>query len=68
MYSSCLDSRSIYLDYEPNLRQICRSEKIRSKKDGRFYHYLKNMSINNIGNDLFAEYAGVFEENTLKLS
>lgn len=67
MYSSCLDSRSIYLDYEPNLREICRSEKIRSKRDGRFYHYLRNMSISNIGNDLFAEYAGVFEENTIQL-
>lgn len=41
--------RARYLDYEPSLRSICRSEQIRStleRKSTRFYHYLRNYSLN----------------------
>ncbi|KAM7355235.1 enhanced level of genomic instability 1 isoform 2-T3 [Cochliomyia hominivorax] len=42
-------NRARNLDYEPSLRAICRSEKIRStleRRSTRFYHYLRNYSIN----------------------
>lgn len=42
-------SRSLALDYEPSLRSICRSEKIRStceRRGSRFYHYLRNSCVN----------------------
>ncbi|XP_065360306.1 enhanced level of genomic instability 1 [Calliphora vicina] len=42
-------NRARNLDYEPSLRYICRSEKLRStleRRSTRFYHYLRNYSIN----------------------
>ncbi|XP_023304605.2 ATPase family AAA domain-containing protein 5 isoform X1 [Lucilia cuprina] len=42
-------NRALNLDYEPALRSICRSEKIRStleRRSTRFYHYLRNYSVN----------------------
>jgi len=37
------------LDFEPTLRSICRSEKERAgqeRKSSRFYHYLRNHTVN----------------------
>ncbi|XP_013112067.1 enhanced level of genomic instability 1 [Stomoxys calcitrans] len=41
--------RARNLDYEPSLRTICRSEKIRStqeRRSTRFYHYLRTYAVN----------------------
>lgn len=41
--------RTCSLDFEPALRSICRSEKLRStleRRSTRFYHYLRNGSVN----------------------
>ena len=54
-------NKSKFLDYEPNLRAICRSEKTRSlldRRGSRFYHYLR-------GNTMFSNTFSteIFENN-----
>ncbi|EDV95701.1 uncharacterized protein LOC6557943 [Drosophila grimshawi] len=58
--SCCLrTSGARYLDFEPAMRAICRSEKQRAgleRRSSRFYHYLRNHTVNNVSNfstDLF---------------
>ncbi|XP_034111363.1 enhanced level of genomic instability 1 isoform X1 [Drosophila albomicans] len=52
--SYCMrSSSSRALDYEPALRSICRSEKQRAgleRRSSRFYHYLRNCTVNSVSN------------------
>uniref|UniRef100_A0A1A9WGH6 AAA+ ATPase domain-containing protein n=1 Tax=Glossina brevipalpis TaxID=37001 RepID=A0A1A9WGH6_9MUSC len=59
--------RARYLDYEPCLRSICRSEKLRAtteRRSTRFYHYLRNYTVNvtNFSNAHFEEACDVFQD------
>lgn len=54
------------LDYEPALRNICRSEKIRStleRRSTRFYHYLRTYAVNvcNFSTATFDQACDVFQ-------
>ncbi|KAH8257339.1 hypothetical protein KR038_007431 [Drosophila bunnanda] len=54
------------LDFEPNLRSICRSERERSgqeRKSCRFYHYLRNHTVNvtSFAMEYFDAACGVFQ-------
>lgn len=61
--------RSIYLDIEPCLRTICRTEKLRTqteRRGSRFYHYLRHMKVSgniaqSFNTNIFDEYSTVFE-------
>lgn len=60
--------RARNLDYEPSLRAICRSEKIRStleRRSTRFYHYLRNYSVNvcNFSTTQFDQACEAFQLN-----
>uniref|UniRef100_A0ABK9MUB0 ATPase family AAA domain-containing protein 5 n=1 Tax=Glossina morsitans morsitans TaxID=37546 RepID=A0ABK9MUB0_GLOMM len=59
--------RARYLDYEPSLRSICRSEKLRAsaeRRSTRFYHYLRNYTVNvsNFSNAHFEKACDVFQD------
>uniref|UniRef100_A0A1B0C5X2 ATPase family AAA domain-containing protein 5 n=1 Tax=Glossina palpalis gambiensis TaxID=67801 RepID=A0A1B0C5X2_9MUSC len=59
--------RARYLDYEPSLRSICRSEKLRAsaeRRSTRFYHYLRNYTVNvsNFSNAYFEKACDVFQD------
>ncbi|KAH8365486.1 hypothetical protein KR093_001268 [Drosophila rubida] len=67
--SYCMrSSSSRALDYEPALRSICRSEKQRAgleRRSSRFYHYLRNCTVNNASNfatDLYDAACDVLQE------
>ncbi|XP_070141733.1 enhanced level of genomic instability 1 isoform X1 [Drosophila kikkawai] len=54
------------LDFEPNLRSICRSERERAgqeRKSSRFYHYLRNHTVNvtSFAMEYFDTACGVFQ-------
>ncbi|KAH8392029.1 hypothetical protein KR200_004158 [Drosophila serrata] len=54
------------LDFEPNLRSICRSERMRAgqeRKSSRFYHYLRNHTVNvtSFAMEYFDAACGVFQ-------
>lgn len=48
-YINNLDRKSVVLDYLPCIRQIARTEKMRSennvKRHNRFHHYLRDLNI-----------------------
>lgn len=58
------------LDYEPALRDICRSEKQRAgleRRSSRFYHYLRNSMVNNVtsfSSELYDVACNVLQEQT----
>lgn len=57
------------LDYEPCLRTICRSEKIRStleRRSTRFYHYLRKYTVNvcNFSTTNFDQACEAFQSTT----
>ncbi|XP_063700068.1 enhanced level of genomic instability 1 [Culicoides brevitarsis] len=62
LLSQTTTSRDCLLDYEPILRDICRSEKQRlanDRKGSRFYHYLRNLNPVNFSKDYFDQFTEI---------
>lgn len=61
----CLQTKSMALDYNSSMRQICRTEKSRlamERKGSRFYHYLRNsVCTNTFSNTFFDEFCDSFQ-------
>ncbi|KAH8302501.1 hypothetical protein KR044_007501 [Drosophila immigrans] len=69
----CMRSSSARaLDYEPVMRSICRSEKLRAgleRRSSRFYHYLRNCTANNVSSfatELYDAACGVLQDEPVE--